>query len=147
MPFGFTDARAFKFDLFSLELAVIERLEQLLLKQESTLNKQFDSGTSNDTNNASSHMIPGATHATHKERKSIGNSSSALYSNSKTPSNGNSSFNAVPNGNVSTSTVATNGKNGLRQTTTNQIMNNSNSNSFNNINSSKTKEIKTNIIK
>jgi hypothetical protein len=43
--------------------------------------------------------------------------------------------------------VATNGKNGLRQTTTNQIMNNSNSNSFNNINSSKTKEIKTNIIK
>lgn len=146
MPFGFTDARAFKFDLFSLELSVIERLEELLLKEESNLNGTDKNTTKNSKiiNNNNNINCNGSMHSeSHKEPKSISSSSSsALYINSKTPNTTGSN---------------SHGKNGLRQQTlhTHQTTNNSNnnhtnnnsSNNSNNMNTSKTKEIKTNIIK
>lgn len=142
MPFGFTDSRAFRFDLFALETNVVEKLESLLLNE--SLYDTFNSMKSNHNN---TNNVPNST-SSHKSISSVYNNSS---SNLKA-TNSNHTASLTHNNVNSHSTEAISKKSSKtsvnnNSTPQNMINNSNNNNNVNNNFTTKTKELKTNIIK
>jgi hypothetical protein len=141
LPFSFTDSSAFKFDLFSLELNAIEKLEDLLLPEIGSNNsKPSHNNIPNNNNNNNSTGQKSISKSTH------GNNNSSISKNGSVSSGYAIKSGSRTQAQHSFSSNSTNA-NSSNHNLNNHNANNSNSSGGGCQSFQKPKEIKTNIIK
>ncbi len=135
-PLSFIDStnNLFKFDLFSLEPNVIEKLEDLLLNTYNTYNESTTTTTTTTSN--TNNLINN-----NKNSKTVNLTNTSIPKGAILTTNKSSTTNSMYN--KSNNNMTTSSSNLNKSNSSNKSFNNNNNNNNNN----KTKELKTNIIK